>query len=177
MGRLLPKTIMHFSIRPEQPDDDAAIDAVTREAFANHPHSSHTEQFIVRALRAAGALSLSLVAEREGCVVGHIAFSPVAIADGAQRWFGLGPVSVLPAAQGEGVGRALIEKGLSQLRGQGSAGCVLLGEPAYYCRFGFANDPALTLPGVPQAYFMALRFGPAAARGEVRYHAAFEARQ
>lgn len=164
---------MPLLIRPENREDERAIREVTREAFATHPHGSHAEHCIVDALREARALSVSLVAERSGQVVGHIAFSPVVIADGSSGWFGLGPVSVRPSAQKQGVGRALVERGLSALRESGAAGCVLLGEPGFYGRFGFANHPGLVLPGVPQGFFLARAFGPVFPQGEVAYHAAF----
>jgi putative acetyltransferase len=86
-------------IRDETASDAGAIFEITRLAFENHPHSEQTEQFIVNALRAAGVLAVSLVAEMGGTVVGHIAFSPVTIADGSDGWYGLGPVSVLPQSQ------------------------------------------------------------------------------
>lgn len=163
---------MAILIRPECKIDEDAISEVTRLAFESHPHSSHTEHFIVGALRKAKALTISLVAE-QARVVGHIAFSPVTISDGTPGWFGLGPVSVLPSVQRQGIGRALVEAGLSRLRERGAAGCVLLGEPLFYRRFGFVNDPRLVLPGVPQAFFLALPFGSSAPQGEVTYHVAF----
>ena len=169
---LEPVTI---TIRPECPADEMALGEVTRLAFLSHPRSSHTEQFIVDALRDADALAISLVAEQSGQVVGHIAFSPVTISDDTSGWFGLGPVSVLPSAQKQGIGRALIERGLSLLRERGAAGCVLLGEPSFYGRFGFANTPRLVLSGVPQEFFLALSFGSGFPQGEVIYHAAFSA--
>lgn len=167
---------MSWRVRPEAAGDEAAIGEVVRAAFADHPHSEQTEHHIVRALRAAGALTVSLVAEVDGRVAGHIAFSPVAIADGSPGWYGLGPVAVLPSLQGRGMGRDLIEHGLAALRARGAAGCVLLGEPALYGRFGFAHDPRLVLADVPQEYFLALPFGAARPAGEVRYHPAFSAR-
>lgn len=97
-----------MQIRNETQEDVFAIEAVTTAAFLNAPHTSHTEQFIVAALRAAGALSVSLVAEAEGAIVGHVAVSPVTISDGTPDWYGLGPISVLPAWQGQGVGSALM---------------------------------------------------------------------
>lgn len=166
---------MPFAIRPERHDDESAIGEVTRQAFASHPRSSHTEHFIVRALREANALTISLVAEQAGQVVGHIAFSPVAISDGSPGWFGLGPVSVLPLLQKQGIGRALIEGGLSLLRESGADGCVLLGEPAFYGRFGFSGHPGLVLSGVPPEFFLALPFRSGLPHGEVTYHAAFSA--
>jgi putative acetyltransferase len=163
-------------IRPECPDDAIVIDDVTRQAFASHPHSRHTEQFIVRALREANALSVSLVAELSGGqVVGHVAFSPVVISDGSDGWYGVGPVSVLPSVQRRGIGRSLMESGLSLLRERGAAGCVLVGEPLFYGRFGFAKEPELVLPGVPPEFFLARPFGSAKPRGEVTFHAAFSA--
>ena len=86
-------------IRNETDADVGAITDVTVAAFKTLEISNHTEQFIIAALRAAGALTLSLVAEVEGRVIGHIAFSPVTISDGTRSWYGLGPVSVLPAYQ------------------------------------------------------------------------------
>src|SRR3990172_2019973 len=122
-------------IRNERESDVGVISEVTKEAFENHPHSNHTEQFIVDALRAANALTVSLVAEVDGKVVGHIAFSPVTISDGSQNWYGLGPISVLPECQKQGIGKSLIDEGLSLLKALGAKGCVLVGEPKYYERF------------------------------------------
>jgi len=163
----------HVLIRPETPADASAIEALTLAAFRDAEHTSHNEQDIVRALREAGALTLSLVAEMDGVVVGHVAISPVSIADGATGWFGLGPISVRPAQQGTGVGSRLMRAALDQLRAQGAAGCVVLGEPAYYGRFGFRAEPALVFPGVPAMYFQALAFQGALPSGTVTYHPAF----
>ncbi len=162
-------------IRPEQPADVAAIHALTEAAFGQAEHSSHTEQLIVDALRDRGELTVSLVAERDGDVVGHVAVSPVTVSDGSAGWFGLGPLSVLPALQGQGVGAALMQAAVDALRSQQAHGCVLLGEPAYYGRFGFRAEPGLTLPGVPPEYFQALCLRPPMAQGEVHYSPAFEA--
>lgn len=163
-------------IRGERPSDVAAIHAVTAAAFRDAPHADHTEQFIVDALRQAGALALSLVAERAGEVVGHVAVSAVRISDGAVGWFGLGPISVRPDLQGQGIGSLLMQEALRRLRAKGAAGCVVLGDPAYYGRFGFRPEPGLFLRGVPPAYFQALAFGAAVPRGEVAYHEAFNVR-
>lgn len=163
------------SIRFETPSDEAAIEQVTRRAFLSHPYSHQTEQFIIRALRADHALAISLVAEEAGRVVGHIAFSPVTIGDGSVGWYGLGPISVDPDWQGRGIGRALMERGIAELRRVGASGCVLVGEPAFYERFGFAHDPGLVLEGVPPEFFLALTLGASPARGDVRFHPAFEA--
>jgi len=152
-------TIVAITIRPEAPGDEPAIEAVTVAAFRDAPHTSHSEQFIVAALRRAGALAVSLVAVDEGRVIGHVAVSPVTVSDGAPGWYDLGPISVLPARQGQGVGSRLLESALDALRARGAAGCVLLGDPAFYGRFGFRAEPGLVLPGVPPEYFQALTFG------------------
>ncbi len=167
---------LKISIRPETAADIAAIEKVTTSAFLNAPHTSHTEQFIVNALRKAGKLTLALVAEFEGAVVGHVAVSPVSISDGTTGWFGLGPISVTPEHQGRGVGSQLMREALRILRERGAGGCVLVGEPAYYGRFGFRADPNLVLPGVPPEYFQAVSFKSSQPRGVVSYDAALDAR-
>lgn len=165
---------MKIVLRAETPADGAAIDALTRAAFLQAPHSSHTEHLIVAALRRAGALSVSLVAEAEGELVGHVALSPVYIGDGTQGWYGLGPISVAPALQRRGIGAQLMQGALAALREMAAGGCVLLGDPDYYQRFGFRPQAELVLPGVPPEYFQALPLSGSLPHGEVRYHAAFE---
>lgn len=160
-------------IRDERDGDEAAIAALISQAFATAPHSNGSEAKIVDDLRAAGALTLSLVAEQDDRIVGHVAFSPVAVGGENRGWFGLGPVAVHPEHQGEGLGAKLIEVGLAHLRAIGARGCVLLGEPAYYRRFGFAAEPRLVLTGAPSECFLALRLNDEEAEGEVTYHPAF----
>ncbi|MBN1336583.1 MAG: N-acetyltransferase [Deltaproteobacteria bacterium] len=160
-------------IRSETADDATAIGEVTVAAFAPLEVSRHDEQHIVEALRVHGALTLSLVAEMDGRVVGHVAFSPVALSDGTQDWYGLGPVSVSPEVQRQGIGKALIREGLSRLRGLGARGCCLVGHPGYYRRFGFENVPGLGVEGVPPEVFFALAFDGAPPRGTVTFHEAF----
>lgn len=162
-------------IRNEVPADARAIAEVTAAAFETLEISSHTEQFIVAALRAAGALTVSLVAEAEGRVVGHIAFSPVTLSDGAPGWYGLGPISVLPECQRRGIGGALIREGLFRLRALGARGCCLVGHPEYYRRFGFENAPGLVLEGVPPEVFFALSFDGCVPQGNVAFHEGFQA--
>lgn len=166
---------MTLTIRAETPADVDTIRQVTAAAFEHAPHTSHTEQFIVDALRRAGHLSVSLVAEEAGLVVGHVALSPVMLSCGEPGWFGLGPISVLPECQGRGVGSALMQAALAELRRRGAAGCVLVGEPAYYRRFGFAARSELVLPGVPPEYFLALNFTGAWPSATVRFSEGFEA--
>ncbi len=160
-------------IRLEETSDADRIRDITQAAFAGAEHSSGTEGAIIDGLRSAGTLSLSLVAVQDGQIVGHVAFSPVTIAGQDHGWFGLGPVAVQPGLQGAGIGGRLIREGLARLRAGNARGCVVLGDPAYYRRFGFAVDPALTFEGVPPEYFMALAFDGAAPKGAVAYQPAF----
>jgi putative acetyltransferase len=160
-------------IRPETPHDFRAIETVHIEAFANHPYSKQTEHLIVNALRDDRALTVSLVAEIDGKVVGHIAFSPVKINGRDCPWFVLGPVGVLPHHQRRGIGQELIREGLKAIRNLGAEGCVLVGDPAYYSRFGFTHSPALVLEGVPPEYFMCLPMTEQIPRGCVSHHPAF----
>jgi putative acetyltransferase len=162
-------------IRKETQSDIEAITQVTIAAFRTLPISNHTEQFIIKALRAAGALTLSLVTEIGGIIVGHIAFSPVTISDGAKDWYGLGPVSVLPDYQKQGIGKALINKGLSLLKDMGGEGCALVGDPNYYKRFGFKNFPELIHEGIPQEVFLVLPFTEKIPKGFVVFHEGFKA--
>ena len=160
-------------IRSERDEDIDGIRRLTETAFRTAAHADGTEHLIIDRLRAAGALTLSLVADADGVLVGHVAFSPVAVSDGSTDWYGLGPISVDPARQGEGIGGKLVRAGLERLKSLGAAGCVLLGEPAYYSRFGFAADPRLTLDGVPPDYFMRVAFSPVYGEGTVSYHPGF----
>ena len=160
-------------LRPERPGDIDAIRALTETAFKAAPHADGTEHLIVDRLRAAGALTLSLVAEADGAIVGHVAFSPVTISDGSPNWYGLGPISVEPSRQGEGIGSRLVREGLERLKTLGAAGCVLLGDPGWYGRFGFRSSPKLTLDGVPPEYFMHVAFSPVYGGGTVSYHPGF----
>lgn len=164
-----------IQIRPERDQDIPYITQLTELAFANAPYSNHTEAFIIHALREKLELTISLVAILDTRVIGHIAISPVHISSGAKNWFGLGPVSVLPEFQGQGIGSGLIRHALQQLKMRHAAGCVLLGEPEYYSRFGFSVIPGLTLANVPVEYFQALSFSHSFAQGQVIYSSAFEA--
>ena len=162
-------------IRPETDADISAIDTVTVAAFNTLAISQHTEQFIIAALRAAKALTISLVAEVEGRVVGHLAFSPVILSDGSPNWYGLGPVSVVPELQRQGIGGALIREGLARLKDLGAQGCCLVGHPAYYQRFGFRNPSGFSHAGIPDQFFFALSFDGRTPHGTVEFHEAFKA--
>ena len=165
----------HVAIREETAADIPIIAEVTVAAFKTLAISNHTEQFIIAALRAAKALTVSLVAELDGRVVGHIAFSPVTISDGSRNWYGLGPVSVLPEFQRQGIGKALIEEGLSRLRDLNAQGCCLVGHPEYYKRLGFKNVPRLVHEGVPPDVFLVLSLSGHTPQGIVKFHKGFTA--
>lgn len=164
---------MSTVIRSEYPSDIAAIEKLITMTFLDAAHTSHTEQLIVNALREAGQLSLSLVAEDNGAIVGYVAISAVSISDGSEGWYGLGPIAVAPGRQGQGIGSELMRGALDQLRGRNAGGCVVLGEPGFYGRFGFRVEPELLLPDVPQEYFQAVRFRGSMPSGNVCYQEAF----
>jgi putative acetyltransferase len=164
---------LEMIIRNEIKEDIEAISEVTIAAFQNLQISNKTEQFIIHALRKAGVLSISLVAEIEKQVVGHIAFSPVTISDGSKNWYGLGPISVMPEYQKQGIGKTLVNEGLSLLKAQGGKGCALVGDPGYYQRFGFRNIPSLIHEGVPQEVFLVLPFDKTIPKGTVLFHEGF----
>ena len=167
------KSEFEVILRKETVADIEAITEVTIAAFKNHPISNHTEQFIINALRDADALTLSIVAEIDGQVVGHIAFSPVTVSDGATGWYGLGPVSVFPDYQKQGIGKSLINEGLSLLKKLGGQGCALVGDPNYYKRFGFKNYPELIHEGVFQEVFLVFPFNEKIPQGIVVFHEGF----
>ena len=168
---------MKMKIRNERLDDILAIEAVTQAAFLNAAHSSHTEHFIVNQLRKDHQLTLSLVAEEQQEIIGHVAVSPVRLSSGEVGWYGLGPISVLPSKQGLGIGTQLMQAALQALKNIGATGCVLLGDPHYYARFGFQVFPDLNLADVPKEYFQAITFANSLPKGNVQYSAAFNATQ
>ncbi len=164
-------------MRDEAPEDHKAIHELTKAAFADKSFSAKDEHFLVDALREAGALAVSLVAVGDGSVVGHVAFSLVEMAtpDGAlaDGWYALGPISVAPNRQGQGIGGRLARAGLQRIKTLGANGCVLAGDPKYYTRFGFRHDPSIVLDHVPADASLVLRFGDNDDRGFVRFHPAF----
>lgn len=162
-----------ITIRPEARGDEETIFALTESAFAEMEYSDGDEHHLVNRLRDDGDLTLSLVAEDAERIVGHIAFSPVTISDGATGWFGLGPVSVWPELHHRGIGGALIKRGIADMRASGAKGIVLLGSNVYYPRFGFAHDPRLSYPGPPPEYFQALLLDGEMPSGEVAYARGF----
>lgn len=162
-------------IRPERPDDDDAIDRLTTAAFEPQSFSNGSEAPIIRRLRASGDLTLSLVAEDGGDLVGHVAFSPVTIDGSHDGWFGLGPISVRLDRQRQGIGRALVAEGLVWLREHGARGCALIGDPAIYGRMGFTGDGPLSHLDLDHAAVQHVTFSGPPPRGELRFAPAFDA--
>lgn len=162
-----------MQIRDETAQDTGAIAALITEAFRTAPHASGTEAQITAALRGAGALMLSLVAEDGGRVLGHVAASPARVG-GAGEWALIGPLAVLPEAQHRGIGSALMQAALARLRPE-VRGVALVGDPDFYTRFGLRAFPHLTAPGVPAQYVLALPFNTAPPQGALSWHRAFDA--
>ena len=163
-----------WAVRPEREGDEAGISWVINSAFAGMKYAGGNEADILRRLRAERELEASYVAATPaGEIVGHVAYSPVRI-DGVEcGWYGLAPLAVLPDWQRRGIGAALVEAGLARLRHIDASGCVVLGNPAYYGRFGFAHDPALSYPGPPPEHFQRLVLDGDVPSGIVSYSAAF----
>lgn len=167
-------------IRDERPEDASRISQIHYAAFKGHPvhppGSEPVEHRIVERLREAGALAFSRLAEVGGEVVAHIALSPAVVGNDPNGWFLLGPVGVLPHFQGQGLGSALVRESLRHMRDMGDMGAlgvVLVGDPGFYARFGFANVPGLIYSGVPDQYVLAACFGGKAPQGEIVSHEAF----
>ncbi len=162
-----------FTIRDERLADHRAVSALIAEAFAPMPFSDGTEATLPAALRAAGAVTLALVAEQMGVVVGHVLFSPARVGGHPSAWHTLGPIAVAPGLQRRGIGSRLILDGLRQLRATGAAGCIVEGDPGYYRRFGFEPAPALAPAEASAEFFMALSFGGDLPAARFGYHPAF----
>lgn len=164
-------------LRNERPSDVTRITAIQYAAFKDHPlhapGAEPTEQLIVERLRDAGSLTLSLLAEKSGAAVAHIALSPAHVGADASGWFLLGPIGVLPEHQNQGLGSALVRESLRLIQDQGAFGVVLVGDPRFYGRFGFASVPGLTWPGVPDQFVLAACFGGRTPQGPIQGHAAF----
>lgn len=162
------------NVRDERPDDAAAIGTITTAAFATMAFADGDEAALVERLRTMGGLAVSLVAERNGEVVGHIAFSPAKIDGREGPWYQLAPVSVRPDLHKQGIGSALIVAGIERLKALGAETCLVLGHPDYYPRFGFVSVAELsdTYPR-HNPNFMRLVLKGEAPTGKVTYHPAF----
>jgi putative acetyltransferase len=164
---------LEVHIRPEDSGDVRDIWQVTKQAFAGRPYADGTEQDIIDLLRDKGALAVSLVAEYRGRILGHVAFSPAVPEDSSSGWYTLGPVSVEPDVQRQGIGKALIRAGIARLRELNAAGCIVLGDTNYYSQFGFAKAPELAPSGEPAEYFMVLGLGCPVPKCKIGFHEAF----
>ena len=164
-----------YSIRPEAPGDERAIHDLVKRAFAPMPFADGDEQHLVDTLRERGELALSLVAvDAEGAIIGHVAFSPATIDLTACGWFQMAPVAVIPAVQHRGIGSALIREGIEQLRRSGAKGVAVVGDPAYYERFGFAATPDLVpISDRDAPFFRARALAGPVPSGRLRYSSAF----
>jgi putative acetyltransferase len=168
-------------IRDQTTDDFAAVHELVIAAFKTLPIACGREQFVMDALWTSGAATVALVAEDSGAagadaIVGQAAFSKATVGGQDVGWHGCGPVSVPPKRHKQGIGSALMRAGLNRLRALGSKGCVVVGDPNYYPRFGFANTDAMFEPGVPPEVFMAICFAGAMPKGEVKFDEAFDAK-
>ncbi len=163
-------------IKDEQAGDINQISHIQYSAFKGHPilgGAEPVEHILVERLREADGLTFSLLAEENGCQIGHIAISPAKVGDSDSGWFLLGPIGVLPEHQGKGVGSQLIHESLSRLRNQGADGIVLVGEKKFYERFGFDTHPGLQYEGVPSMFVLGLSLSGAPVRGKITAHEAF----
>jgi putative acetyltransferase len=161
-----------FTIRPEQPGDTTAIGELLDAAF-----SGPVEARLVERLRATGNLPLALVAVQSKAIVGYAGWPRLSIetAQGTHPAVGLAPLAVSPPLQGGGVGSALTNAGLTQLRERGESLVFVLGDPAYYQRFGFSLEAARAYESIYAGdHFMALQLAAHAPKtGFVRYPAPF----
>ena len=165
-----------MQIRNEEENDLAAVHVVNASAF-----KSPAEAYLVDTLRKEACPIVSLVAVENKAVVGHIMFSPVLLTDhSGLKIMGLGPVSVLPANQGKGIGSALVCGGLEQCKDLGFGAAVVLGHPEYYPRFGFLPSSRFGIGceyDVPEEAFMVVELQRGYLRGSsgtIKYHAAFK---
>jgi putative acetyltransferase len=162
-----------IDIRDEEQADQSAIRLVTEIAFRDRPYAGGDEQDVIDRLRAGGALTLSMVALDGDELIGQITLSPAKINDGSGPWFALGPVSVTPTRQGEGIGAALINEGLKRIELLGALGCILTGNPDYYRRFGFQLSPPNTPANEPEEFFMLKLLKGPQPSGTFSFHDAF----
>ena len=160
-------------IRKESDSDFDAIRSITERAFHGMPYAGGDEQDVIDRLRSADVLTLSLVAVLGTEVVGHIAFSPAEAGDRSFPWYALGPVSVVPERQCQGIGSALIESGLAQLGNLNALGCILTGNPLYYKKFGFRLAPDNAPPNEPGEFFMLKPLSSKIPQGKFAFHEAF----
>ena len=147
-------------LRTERPGDMLPVYELVSAAFGRPDEAE-----LVNRLRECGAAVVTMVEEEEYEFMGHLMLSPITIDGQEGPWLGLAPVAVHPDWQGQGIGSALVRQALGRLADTGAAGVVLVGDPGFYGRFGFAAVPGLGWPGVPERYVLAVSFGPARPMG------------
>jgi len=162
-------------IRAESERDRTSIHAVNTAAF-----DTPAEADLVDSLRGSADPIISLVAEADGKVVGHILFTPVTLTDCSEAFLmGLAPMAVAPTQQGQGIGSLLVKAGLDECKKTGAEAVVVLGHPGYYPRFGFAPASRFGIKSeydVPDDVFMVIEMQPGSLSGKagtVKYHGAF----
>ena len=162
---------MKWTIRQEKAGDETAVEQITTAAFAGKTYADGTEGQLPAALRDAGALVLSLVAVERKQIIGHTCLSPVTIGD--EKWLGLGPLSVSPDKQGQGIGSALVSTAVSVAQAYGRGGVVLMGDPKFYSRVGFILATDATYGGKSSPHLQVYPFGDSP-KGEAQFHTAFD---
>ncbi|WP_342077746.1 N-acetyltransferase [Yoonia sp. SS1-5] len=163
-----------MQIRPETASDTRTIRELTEVAFAPMPYGDGTEGACIDRLRIDGDLTLSLVADEAGEIIGHVAFSPAQISKATGDWYGLGPISVRADRQKQGIGTMLAQAGLKQLKTRGAAGCVLIGRPAVYGPMGFVSDGNLTHGKLDTALVQYIGLNGTPPKGEVTFAPALQ---
>jgi putative acetyltransferase len=164
---------MSVQIRHECAEDAQAIHDLTARAFAPMPFAGGDEQLLPARFRSANVLALSLVAELGGKVIGQLTLTPAIAADSAPGWFALGPISVDPDYQKHGIGSRMIAAAIGWLKSKNAAGCALVGNPAYYGRFGWRPAPDLTPAGEPAEYYQILPLADAEPKTIISFHPLF----
>ena len=161
-------------IREETSADADGIHILTQKAFAPMPYSSGSEGPIIDQLRRDGDLVLSLVMDDDGPIVGHVAFSKIQIDGKWDKWYCLGPISVAPDKQSQGIGKALVGEGMRRLRALGANGCILIGNPAYYVRLGFQCNGQLRYGALDPSLIQYMAFQGPPPKGTLTHADAFE---
>ena len=155
-------------LRTERPGDMLPVYELVSAAFGRPDEAE-----LVNRLRECGAAVVTMVEEEEYEFMGHLMLSPITIDGQEGPWLGLAPVAVHPDWQGQGIGSDLVREGLDTALEMDWKAVVVLGDPAYYGRFGFMSNARLTLDGVPPEYFMHVAFSPVYGGGTVTYHPGF----
>ncbi|MDZ7693766.1 MAG: N-acetyltransferase [Balneolaceae bacterium] len=166
--------IDRLTVRPEKVQDIERINQIIRSAFKEISYSNQKEHLLVSDLRQNNALTLSLVAERDNEILGHIAFSEVTIDDKFMFWYGLAPVSVDPEYQNQGVGSTLIEYWSIQPAKAWFQWLRIGGRTGLLQPFGFQHQNNLTCERVLEEYFLMQSFNEEIPSGRVKYHQLFK---